>query len=67
MSQLTANSVWPIVSTLPEKELEVLLQRLNEKIKPVPKKKKKTIYDDMPSKWHPDNQEQLIAEIMHGN
>ncbi|WP_283640085.1 hypothetical protein [Mesonia mobilis] len=66
MSQLTANSVMPIVSSLPKKEQEVLLQRLQELVQPKPKKKKKTIYDDMPAIWHPDNKEQLIAEIMHG-
>lgn len=65
MSQLTANSVMPIVSSLPKKEQEVLLQRLQELVQPKPKKKK-TIYDDMPAIWHPDNQEQLIAKIMHG-
>lgn len=66
MSQLTAHSVLPVVSALPEEEKRVLLQELQKMVTPQePKKKKRKDVLDLPhmAKYRPENREMLIAEI----
>ncbi|TXK73923.1 hypothetical protein [Mesonia sp. HuA40] len=67
MSQLTANSVMPIVSSLPKEEKALLLQRLKEMIGAAPKakKKRKSVYDNVDPIFWPENHEMLVAEIMN--
>lgn len=67
MSQLTANSIMPLISALPEEEQYALAEKLNKVLdrKAAPKKKK-SVYDDLPAKFRPENRDMLVAEIIHG-
>ena len=67
MSQLTAHIAKGIYDALPEDEKDTFLRLIDadKKKRKQPKKKTKSIYDNMPAKFHPDNQEMLIAELMH--
>lgn len=69
MSELSANSIMPLISALPDEEQYALSEKLARllKGKRKPKKKKKEdIYDKLPEKFHPDNTEILVSEIMYG-
>lgn len=69
MSELSANSVLPIVSALPEAEKHVLLRELKKMLETTadkkPKKKKDVL--DLPHMFlaRPENREMLIAKIMN--
>ncbi|WP_121667314.1 hypothetical protein [Mesonia aquimarina] len=71
MSQLTANSVLPIVSSLPQEEQRALLQKLQQMVEPVKAKSKsksrKTIEDkvaeQLGEEFRPENIESLAALI----
>lgn len=71
MSQLTANSVWPVISTLPEQEQLRLLEQLKKQLKPKATgtvKKTKTVNDrvveQLGEKFKKGNAALLAADIM---
>lgn len=67
MSQLTAHIVLATYKALSEPEKEAFVRLIEEDKKKYTRKpkKSKTIYDKLPSKYHPDNVEMLVAELMH--
>lgn len=67
MSQLTAHIVYATFKALDAEQKEAFVQLL-EKEKALPAEKKtarKSEYDKLPAKYHPDNIDMLVAEIMH--
>lgn len=71
MSRLTANSVWPVISALPEQEQQRLLEQLQKQLKPKPTatvKKTKTVRDrvaeQLGEKFKKGNAALLAADIM---
>lgn len=71
MSQLTANSVWPVISALPEQEQQRLLQQLQKRLQTPPTAtvaKKKTVNDrvveQLGEKFKKGNAALLAADIM---
>ncbi|WBL25091.1 hypothetical protein [Zunongwangia sp. HGR-M22] len=76
MNQLTAHSITPLLSALPEEQLRVLYAEIGKKLdkskKPVkPKKQKKTtresIAEQLGEEWLEGNEEMMISQIMHGS
>ena len=76
MSQLTAQSITPLLSALPEEQLQVLYAEIGKKLakskKPLkPLKKKKTIQEriaeQLGEEWLEGNEEMMISQIMHGS
>jgi len=67
MSQLTAHIVYATFKALDAEEKEAFVQLLNKEKVLQSKKKpaKKSSYDNLPAKYHPENIEMLVAEIMH--
>ena len=67
MGQLTAHIVYATFKALDEAEKEAFVQLIEKERKQYrrEKPKKKSIYDKLPAKYHPDNIEMLVAEIMH--
>lgn len=67
MSHLTAHIVYATFKALDAEEKEAFVQLLDkEKARPAKKKNaRKSGYDKLPAKYHPDNLEMLVAEIMH--
>ena len=66
---LTADTLIPLFSALPEEEQRVFadkIQRILKKHAPRPLKRKKDIYDKIGDKYRPENREILVAEIMNG-
>ena len=58
--------VYAIFKALDQDEKENFVDLLSkEDIKPK-KRKYPKVYDNLPEKFHPENREILIAEIMHG-
>ncbi|MDN3595293.1 hypothetical protein [Zunongwangia endophytica] len=75
MSQLTAHSITPLLSALPEEQLRVLYAEIGEKLakynKPItPQKKRKTtqelIAEQLGPEWAEGNEEMMISQIMNG-
>lgn len=66
MSQLTANTILPLISALPENEKHVLRDMLNKMMGPQkPRRKKEDIYDEIGDIYRPENREMLVAQIMN--
>lgn len=68
MSQLTAHIVYATFKALDQDEKENFIQLIEEekkKRKTSNQRKRKSVYDNLPAKYHPDNLEMLVAEIMH--
>lgn len=67
MSQLTAHIVYATFKALEEDQKEEFVRLIEEEKKRLqrPRRKRKNIYDKLPAKYHPDNIEMLVAEIMH--
>lgn len=68
MSQLTAHIVYATFQALSSEEKETFVRLIEEERQKVKqsKPKRKSVYDSLPAKYHPDNIEMLVAEIMHG-
>ena len=68
MSQLTAHIVYATFQALDETQKEEFIKLIESEKKRFQRnpKKKKSIYDKLPAKYHPDNIEMLVAELMHG-
>lgn len=70
MSGLTASSLLPLFSALPEEEQHVFAEKIDKMLKkkdtPPPLKKRKSVWDNIDPIFHPENQEALVTEIMHG-
>lgn len=67
MSQLTAHIVYATFKALEEDQKEEFVRLIEEEKKKYSRKKRKrkSVYDKLPAKYHPDNMEMLIAEFMH--
>ena len=67
MSQLTAHIVYATFKALDKEQKEEFVQLIEKERKQYrrAKPKRKSIYDKLPAKYHPDNIEMLVAEIMH--
>ncbi len=67
MGQLSAHIVYATFKALEEDQKEEFVRLIEEEKKKYNRKKRKTksIYDQLPAKYHPDNLEMLVAEIMH--
>lgn len=68
MSQLTAHIVYATFKALDQAEKENFIQLIEEekkKRRTSNQRKRKSVYDKLPAKYHPDNLEMLVAEIMH--
>ncbi|QED37991.1 hypothetical protein FK178_09745 [Antarcticibacterium arcticum] len=68
MSQLTAHIVYATFKALDQDEKENFIQLIEEekkKRKTSNQRKRKSVYDNLPAKYHPDNLEMLVAEIIH--
>ncbi|MDT0689349.1 hypothetical protein RM549_06100 [Salegentibacter sp. F188] len=67
MSQLTEHIVYATYSALDEEAKEAFIRLIEEDKKKYSRKKpkRKSVYDKLPAKFHPDNIEMLVAEIMH--
>lgn len=66
MSQLTANTLLPLIAALPAEELAVLAEKLNKMVAPAKRaKKKKDIYDEIGDIYRPENREVLLHKIMN--
>lgn len=68
MSHLTAHIVYATYKALDATEKEEFFRLIENEKKIFSKKpkKSKSIYDKLPAKFHPDNIEMLVAELMHG-
>lgn len=68
MSQLTAHIVYATFKALDGGEKEAFVRLLEKEMDSSlkkPKPNKKSVYDKLPAKFHPDNLEMLVAELMH--
>lgn len=67
MSQLTAHIVYATFKALEPAQKEEFVQLIERERKQYARKKtkRKSIYDKLPAKYHPDNIEMLVAELMH--
>lgn len=67
MGQLSAHIVYATFKALEEDQKEEFVRLIEEEKRKYSRKKRKTksIYDQLPAKYHPDNLEMLVAEIMH--
>lgn len=67
MAQLTAHIVYATFRALDPAQKEEFVQLIEQERKRLARKKpkKKSIYDKLPAKYHPDNIEMLVAEMMH--
>lgn len=67
MGQLSAHIVYATFKALEEDQKEEFVRLIEEEKKKYSrrKRKRKSIYDQLPAKYHPDNLEMLVAEIMH--
>ncbi len=67
MGQLSAHIVYATFKALEEDQKEEFVRLIEEEKKKYSRKKRKnkSIYDQLPAKYHPDNLEMLVAEIMH--
>jgi len=67
MSNLTADTLMPLFSALPEDEKHVFADKIRELLQPrAPRKRKgKDIFDEIGDKYRPENREILISEIMN--
>jgi hypothetical protein len=68
MSNLTADTLMPLFSALPEEQQHVFAEKIQKLLKPrTPRKRKrKDIFDVIGEKYRPENKEILISEIMNG-
>jgi hypothetical protein len=69
MSALTANTILPLISALPDSEKRVLADHLKALLNTPAKrdsKKPPKGYKNIPEKFWPQNQEMLIHDILHG-
>lgn len=70
MSGLTASSLLPLFSALPEEEQHAFAEKIEKILKkrdsPVRQKKTKRAYETLDPKFWPENRESLVTEIMHG-
>ena len=69
MSDLSANTILPLIAALPDSEKAVLADKLKELINQSDKKdiqKPPKGYENMPKKFWPGNKEMLIHDILHG-
>jgi hypothetical protein len=68
MSNLTADTLMPLFSALPEEQQHVFAEKIRKLLKPrVPgKRNRKDIFDVIGDKYRPENREILISEIMNG-
>ncbi len=69
MSQLTADTLMPLFSALPEDEKHVFAAKIKKMLSPVPKraKKKDDIYDKIGDIFRPENREVLLAKLVNGD
>ena len=67
MAQLTAHIVYATFKALDQAERAEFVRLIEQERERYRQKKpkKKSIYDKLPAKYHPDNIEMLVAEIMH--
>jgi hypothetical protein len=69
MSTLSANTILPLLSALPDSEKRVLAEKLNELLNQ-PEKRDSTKppkgYENIPPKFWPQNKELLIHDLLHG-
>ena len=68
MSQLTAHIVYGTFKALDETQRDEFMRLIEKERKKFKEKKpkKKSVYDTIDPIFHPDNIEQLMAEIAHG-
>jgi len=68
MSTLSADTLMPLFSALPEDEKHLFAEKIQKLLKPrAPgKRKRKDIFDVIGDKYRPENKEVLISEIMNG-
>jgi hypothetical protein len=68
MSQLTAHIVYATFKALDRDEkaafVRLIEKEMDSSLKK-PKPNKKNVYDKLPAKFHPENLEMLVAEIMY--
>ncbi len=70
MSNLTADTLMPLFSALPEDEQHLFAEKIGNLLRPSLKagaRKKKDIFDVIGDKYRPENKEILISEIMNGS
>ncbi len=67
MGHLSAHIVYATFNALEEDQKEEFVRLIEEEKRKYSRKKRKrkSIYDQLPAKYHPDNLEMLVAEIMH--
>ena len=72
MSSLSANTLMPLFSALPEDEKHVFADQINrllqKKSKPV-RPRKRTIdkvAEQLGEEWRPENREMMVSKIMNG-
>lgn len=68
MSQLTADTLLPLIAALPADEQAVLAEKLNKMVAPVKKtgNKKKDIYEEIGDIFRPENREILLNKLVNG-